>query len=161
MSLPNVKKVFISSGLRYDMICSDKNYGQKYLDSIVENNTSGQMKIAPEHCDDKVLNLMGKPESKVLTQFIEMFKKSAKNKQFLTYYFIAAYPDCGDKEMRNLQNFIGRKLKIHPEQVQIFTPTPSTNATLMYYCEKDLLGNKIFVEKDRNNKQKQKRIICR
>ncbi|MDR1434395.1 YgiQ family radical SAM protein [Candidatus Endomicrobiellum devescovinae] len=161
MSLPNVKKVFISSGLRYDMICSDKNYGQKYLDSIVENNTSGQMKIAPEHCDDKVLNLMGKPESKVLTQFIEMFKKSAKNKQFLTYYFIAAYPDCGDKEMRNLQNFIGRKLKIHPEQVQIFTPTPSTNATLMYYCEKDLLGSKIFVEKDRNNKQKQKRIICR
>jgi radical SAM superfamily enzyme YgiQ (UPF0313 family) len=90
-----------------------------------------------------------------------MFKKSAKNKQFLTYYFIAAYPDCGDKEMRNLQSFIGRKLKIHPEQVQIFTPIPSTNATLMYYCEKDLLGNKIFVEKDRNNKQKQKRIICR
>ncbi|MDR3306234.1 MAG: hypothetical protein LBS61_00935 [Endomicrobium sp.] len=160
-SLPNVKKAFISSGLRYDMICSDKNYGQQYLDSIVENNASGQMKIAPQHCDEKILSLMGKPPAKLLTQFIEMFKKSSKNKQFLTYYFITAYPWCSDKEMKNLQNFIGKNLKIRPEQVQIFAPTPSTNATLMYYCEKDLSGNKIFVEKDRNNKQKQKRIICR
>jgi radical SAM superfamily enzyme YgiQ (UPF0313 family) len=60
-----------------------------------------------------------------------------------------------------LTKFYRKNLKIRPEQVQIFTPTPSTNATLMYYCEKGLPGNKIFVEKDRNNKQKQKRIICK
>ncbi|MDR1086642.1 MAG: hypothetical protein LBL16_00060 [Endomicrobium sp.] len=63
--------------------------------------------------------------------------------------------------MKNLQNFIGRNLRIRPKQIQIFPPTPPTNATLMYYCEKDLLGNKIFVEKDGNNKQKQKRILSR
>ncbi|GHT33157.1 UPF0313 protein [Endomicrobiia bacterium] len=157
--LPNVKKVFISSGIRYDVVCSDDQYGQRYLDYVVENNTSGQMKIAPEHCDDKVLSLMGKPSARVLMQFIEMFNKSNSKKQFLTYYFIAAYPGCGDKEMKNLQYFIGRNLKIHPKQVQIFTPTPSTNATLMYYTEKNLSGTKIFVEKDRNNKQKQKKLV--
>lgn len=160
-ALPNVKKVFISSGIRYDIICADKNSGQNYLDYIVKNNTSGQMKIAPEHCDDKVLNLMGKPPAKILTKFIEMFNKSNNKKQFLTYYFIAAYPGCGDKEMKNLQYFIDKNLKMHPEQVQIFTPTPSTNATLMYYAEKDLDGNTIFVEKDRNNKQRQKRTVCK
>jgi hypothetical protein len=84
-ALPNVKKVFISSGLRYDMICSDKNFGRDYLDTIVENNTSGQMKIVPEHCDDKVFRFNGKTVSKTI-QFIEMFKQSSKNKQFLTYY---------------------------------------------------------------------------
>jgi uncharacterized radical SAM protein YgiQ len=157
--LEGVKKVFISSGIRYDMICNDTENGQRYLDNIVENHTSGQMKIAPEHCDDTVLFLMGKPSAKQLGKFIEMFKKSNKKNNFLTYYFIAAYPGCGEKEMKNLKSYIGRNLKIHPEQVQIFTPTPSTNATMMYYCEKDLSGNKIFVEKDRNNKQRQKRVI--
>lgn len=159
--IEGVKKVFISSGIRYDMICCDAANGEKYLEYILDNSTSGQMKIAPEHCDDTVLALMGKPSAKLLKQFSEMFKKSDKKNQFLTYYFIAAYPGCSEMEMRNLQNFIGKNLKIKPEQVQIFTPTPSTNATMMYYTEKDMSGNKIFIEKDRNNKQKQKRIICR
>jgi radical SAM superfamily enzyme YgiQ (UPF0313 family) len=141
------------------MICNDTENGRRYLDDITENHTSGQMKIAPEHCDDTVLSLMGKPPAKQLGKFIEMFKKSNKKNIFLTYYFIAAYPGCGEKEMKNLQNYIGRNLKIHPEQVQIFTPTPSTNATMMYYCEKDLSGGKIIVEKDRNNKQRQKRVL--
>jgi uncharacterized radical SAM protein YgiQ len=158
--LEGVKKVFISSGIRYDIICADKENGRHYLDRIVEAHTSGQMKIAPEHCDDKVLALMGKPGSQLLKEFKEMFDKSAGGRMFLTYYFIAAYPGCGEDEMYNLKRFIGRNLKVHPEQVQVFTPTPSTPATMMYYCEKDLAGNKIFVEKDRNNKQKQKRVIC-
>ncbi|AKL98377.1 YgiQ family radical SAM protein [Endomicrobium proavitum] len=160
--LPNVKKVFISSGIRYDLICNDKEKGQQYLNSIVANNISGQMKVAPEHTSDKVLSLMGKPNAALLREFVKMFEQSKENtKMFLTYYFIAAYPGCGEREMKELQTFIGRNLKIHPEQIQIFTPTPSTSATTMYYCEKDLTGNKIFVEKDRNKKQKQKQIICR
>jgi uncharacterized radical SAM protein YgiQ len=137
--LPNIKKVFISSGIRYDMVCSDKLFGEKYLNFIVNNNVSGQMKIAPEHCDDNILALMGKPNSQILKDFIEMFKRINSSKIFLTYYFIAAYPGCSDKEMKSLKNFIDKNLKIHPEQVQIFTPTPSTNATLMYYSQKDLL----------------------
>jgi uncharacterized radical SAM protein YgiQ len=159
--LEGVKKVFISSGIRYDMICADSKNGQKYLDAVLNGHISGQMKIAPEHCDDAVLSLMGKPPAELLKRFIEMFKKSGGKNLFLTYYFIAAYPGCGDREMKNLKNFIGANLRINPEQVQIFTPTPSTNAAMMYYTEKDLSGNKIFVEKDRNNKQRQKRIICK
>lgn len=151
--LPGVKAVFISPGIRYDMVCSDISNGQNYLNQVVEYNLSGQMKIAPEHCDNKVLALMGKPSANQLPQFVEMFKKSSKKKQFLTYYFIAAYPGCTEKEMRNLDNYIKKNLKLNPEQVQIFTPTPSTNATMMYFCEKDLEGNNIFVEKDRNRKQ--------
>jgi uncharacterized radical SAM protein YgiQ len=197
-----VKKIFVSSGVRYDMICQDKTDGRNYLNELLSSHISGQMKIAPEHSDDKILALMGKPESSYLKRFLEMFKEAnndknasmeqspdgrinyrcglgeksivlkeetktpqkqsgaANSRLFLTYYFIAAYPGCGEKEMRNLQSFIGRSLKIRPEQVQIFTPTPSTIATTMYFCEKDLSGNKIPVEKDRNGKQKQKRIIC-
>ncbi|MCL2390346.1 MAG: YgiQ family radical SAM protein [Endomicrobia bacterium] len=185
--IEGVKKVFISSGIRYDMICADVANGQNYLDTLLENNISGQMKIAPEHIDDKVLALMGKPNSAVLKHFIKMFQNSKSeklrvksedtaekkdsfpatalgndklSKLFLTYYFIAAYPGCGEAEMRALRGFINTNLKTRPEQIQIFTPTPSTIATMMYYTEKDLNGNKIFVEKDRNSKQKQKRIIC-
>jgi len=165
-NLPNVKKVFISSGIRYDLICNDKENGQNYLDNLLEKHVSGQMKIAPEHCDDKILALMGKPSNAVFKRFLQMFEKSvnstlrpSNSKLFLTYYFIAAYPGCCENEMFNLWRFIGKNLKINPEQVQIFTPTPSTPATMMYYCEKDLSGGKLFVEKDRNNKQKQKRII--
>jgi radical SAM superfamily enzyme YgiQ (UPF0313 family) len=189
-----IKKVFVSSGIRYDMICQDKDSGQNYLNELMSWHISGQMKIAPEHADDKVLELMGKPSSAILKQFLELFKKQTTgraqslernpslsaaaekrhsgsknllspplpypNSVFLTYYFIAAYPGCSEKEMRTLKSFIGANLKIRPEQTQIFTPTPSTNATLMYYCGKNLSGGKIFVEKDRNKKQKQKRIIC-
>ena len=161
--IPGVKKVFISSGIRYDLICNDKENGQTYLNKITAKNISGQMKVAPEHIDDKVLSLMGKPGSHLLKQFIQMFNLTPQNpnsKMFLTYYFIAAYPGCGEKEMRSLKGFVGKNLKMKPEQTQIFTPTPSTIATMMYYCEKDLNHNPIFVEKDRNNKQKQKRIIC-
>ncbi|MDR3048515.1 MAG: YgiQ family radical SAM protein [Elusimicrobiota bacterium] len=159
-ALDNVKKVFVSSGIRYDMICADKENGQKYLEEISKNHISGQMKIAPEHFNDKVLELMGKPSAKNLNEFKDNFKKASNGAQFLTYYFIAAYPGCSQKEMQDLQNFIKRDLKLRPEQVQIFTPTPSTIAALFYYCEKDLNGAPIFVEKDRNEKQKQKRMIC-
>jgi uncharacterized radical SAM protein YgiQ len=159
-NIADIKKTFVASGIRYDMITADKNFGERYLKKILSDNVSGQMKIAPEHIDDKILELMGKPKLKILKDFIEMFKKSADKKTFLSYYFIAAYPGCGESEMKNLQKFLGSFLKIFPEQVQIFTPAPSTIATLMYYAEKDLNGNKIFVEKDRNNKQKQKRMVC-
>jgi uncharacterized radical SAM protein YgiQ len=157
-NIPDVKKVFVSSGIRYDMVCADKENGFNYLKNIADNNISGQMKVAPEHCDKKVLALMGKPQIKSLTDFIDMFNK-VRGKQFLTYYFIAAYPGCGQKEMLVLKNFIEKNIKISPEQVQIFTPTPSTKATLMYYVQKDMFGNEIFVEKDRNKKQYQKNCL--
>lgn len=106
---------------------------------------------------------MGKPGKKSLHQFKDMFEqlsKEAGKEQYLTYYFIAAHPGCSDKEMEELKSFASGKLKTHPEQVQIFTPTPSTYSTLMYYTETNPFnGEKLFVEKDLNKQIKQKSIV--
>ena len=162
-NINGVKKVFIASGIRYDMIVSDKKYGQKYVNNLVQKHTSGQLKIAPEHTDNKILELMGKPDQSSLLKFQDMFKKATSHsdkKQFLTYYLIAAHPGCTDHEMKSLKNFTSDRLKINPEQVQIFTPLPSTYSALMYYTEKDpFTGLDIFVEKDTNKKVKQKDLL--
>ncbi|MBF0225678.1 MAG: YgiQ family radical SAM protein [Desulfobacterales bacterium] len=162
-SLPNIKKVFIGSGIRYDIIINDKKYGSKYLREVVFNHISGQLKIAPEHSEDEILKSMGKPFKHSLIEFKAMFdeiNKEVDKKQFLTYYFIAAYPDCKLDDMYELRNFIKSELKIKPEQVQIFTPTPSTYSTLMYYTEINPFDNKrIYVEKNNKNKEKQKEAI--
>ncbi|NOX35565.1 MAG: YgiQ family radical SAM protein [Deltaproteobacteria bacterium] len=161
--LSNIKKVFISSGIRYDLIFNDKNNGTAYLEKIVKDNVSGQMKIAPEHIVPHVLNLMGKQSSNLVLQFKNKFdllsKKSGK-KQFLTYYLIAAHPGCDMKDMAALKKFCTNKLKTRPEQVQIFTPSPSTYSTLMYYTGLDpFLMAAIYIEKDQKKKEKQKKII--
>ncbi len=150
--LDGIKKVFVASGIRYDMVLDDKQYGNEYLKEIVQHHTSGQLKIAPEHSEDKVLELMGKPGKRYLTEFRDKFyqysKEVGKN-QFLTYYMIAAHPGCTESDMHKLKEFTSSKLSISPEQVQVFTPTPSTYSTLMYYTEIDpFTGEKLFVEKD-------------
>ncbi len=162
-NLPHVKKAFVNSGIRYDLINEDKKHGQKYLKTLVDHHISGQMKIAPEHTEDKILKLMGKPDKKTLINFKSDFdslnKKSGK-KQFLTYYLIAAHPGSQMDDMHNLKEFANQELRLNPEQVQVFIPTPSTYSTLMYYTEMDPWSRKhIFVEKDPMRKQKQKDIV--
>ncbi len=162
-SIEGVKKVFVASGIRYDMILQDKRYGEKYLHEIIKNHVSGQMKIAPEHTEDNVLRKMGKPGKKYLKIFKDKFYKINQQegmKQFLTYYIIAAHPNCSEKDMQNLKEFAVKELKTVPEQVQIFTPTPSTYSTLMYYTEQDpFTGEKVFVEKEMGKKERQKNVI--
>ena len=157
-----IKKVFVASGIRYDMVLDDKQYGDEYLKEIVQHHTSGQLKIAPEHSEDKVLELMGKPGKRYLTEFRDRFYKYSKEvgkNQFLTYYMIAAHPGCTESDMHKLKEFTSEKLAISPEQVQVFTPTPSTYSTLMYYTEIDpFTGKKLFVEKDINKTTAQKNI---
>lgn len=161
--IDKVKKVFVASGIRYDLIMSDSECGIRYLQEIVENHVSGQMKIAPEHTDPKILSIMGKPESEVLNRFKDKFyemNKKAGLKQFLTYYLIAAHPGCSDKDMQKLKEYSAKELKITPEQVQIFTPTPSTYSTLMYYTEiNPFTKEKMFVEKGVKEKERQKFIL--
>ncbi|MEA1915579.1 MAG: YgiQ family radical SAM protein [Campylobacterota bacterium] len=161
--MDGVKKVFVNSGIRYDLINDDEYYGKEYLKEIVNHHVSGQMKIAPEHSESKVLKYMGKPDKKVLTDFKQNFtdlnKQSGKN-QFLTYYMIAAHPGSTQKDMEDLKSFANADLKLNPEQVQVFTPTPSTYSTLMYYTELDpWTREKVFVEKDPMKKQKQKDVV--
>lgn len=161
--IDGIKKIFIASGIRYDLILDDNKCGNIYLEELIKDHISGQMKIAPEHTEDKVLSYMGKQGKSLLKEFKNKFyeiNNKLGKKQFLTYYLIAAHPGCDEKDMLDLKRFASAELKVSPEQVQIFTPTPSTYSTLMYYTEKDpLTGKKLFVEKDNGKKQKQKDII--
>jgi len=161
--LDGIKKVFVASGIRYDMILSDTEHGDAYLKKLVDHHTSGQMKIAPEHTEDNVLAHMGKPGTASLVKFKERFEelnRKAGKKQFLTYYMIAAHPGCEEKDMRKMKGFVSSELRISPEQVQIFTPTPSTYSSVMYWTEMDPWTlEPLFVEKDIERKRKQKDII--
>ncbi|MBN2148458.1 MAG: YgiQ family radical SAM protein [Anaerolineales bacterium] len=161
--IPGVRKVFVASGLRYDMILADKDCGYRYLEQVLTQHTSGQMKVAPEHTEDQVLRLMGKPGKESLLQFKSMFDqitRASGKQQYLTYYLIAAHPGCSEQEMQRLKRFTSQKLKIHPEQVQIFTPTPSTYSSVMYHTGLDPFTRQpIFVEKDLRRKARQKDII--
>ena len=162
-NLDGIRKVFVSSGIRYDLILKDKKFGQAYLEEIIKNHISGQLKIAPEHIQEHILNLMGKPSSSCLEAFLAMFDRvSCRNgrKVFLTYYLMAAHPGCTLSDMRQLKEFATKTMKLLPEQVQIFTPTPSTFSTLMYCTARNpFCGKKIFVETDTPGKQKQKDVI--
>lgn len=161
--IPGVKKVFVGSGIRYDMVMADKQNGLNYLKEIVTHHTSGQLKVAPEHADPFVLKMMGKPPVRSLLNFKESFEtltRQAGKEQYLTYYLIAAYPGCSDAGMKRLKEFVSTKLHLTPEQVQIFTPTPSTYASVMYYTEKDPFTDApIFVEKSISGKVAQKEIV--
>ena len=162
-NIEGIKKAFIASGIRYDLISDDKAHGYEYLKEIVNHHISGQMKIAPEHIDDEILALMGKPGKQSLVEFKTLFDKlnrESGKKQFLTYYLIAAHPGCEEKHMVNLKDFASNILKMSPEQAQIFTPTPSTYSTLMYYTGLEPKSRKpLFVEKDTQRKEKQKEIV--
>lgn len=162
-NIKGVKKVFVASGIRYDLIADDEQFGKPYLKKISQNHTSGQIKIAPEHTDEKILKLMGKPGNKSLLKFKELFLQYSKNvnkDQFLTYYFIAAHPGCNNGDMIKLKEFASQQLSISPEQVQIFTPSPSTYSSLMYYTNTNpFTGQKLFVEKELSRKEKQKSLL--
>ena len=158
-----VKKAFVASGLRYDLIMADQKNGRNYLRELTRHHISGQLKIAPEHVEKKVLLLMGKGSQYDVAQFKHCFytiNQAEHKKQFLTYYFMAAHPGCSEKDMKFLQRYIKKNLHLKPEQVQIFTPTPSTYSSLMYYTGIDpFSGQSVFVEKNNKRKEKQKKLI--
>jgi uncharacterized radical SAM protein YgiQ len=161
--LPGVRKVFVASGIRHDMVLADRKRGEAYLDEIVRHHVSGQLKVAAEHSEADVLEAMGRPGCECLLQFRSRFnalnQKHGK-KQFLTYYLIAAHPGCTERDMKALKHFAVHELKLIPEQVQVFTPTPSTYATLMYYTERDpFTGKRCFVEKTVKGRQGQKAVL--
>ena len=131
--------------------------------ALVRHHVSGQLKLAPEHVVTHVLECMGKSDVKDLLSFKKKFDASSRRagkRQFLTYYFIAAHPGCSESDMRELRRFALRELNLRPEQVQIFTPTPLTAATCMYYTGIDpFTGRKVTVERSLSGKQRQKDIL--
>jgi len=161
--IDGVKKVFVGSGLRYDLVLADTEHGEDYLKELVQHHISGQLKVAPEHTQPDVLARMRKPDNGQLLEFKRRFdslSEDVRKKQFLSYYLIAAYPGCTLGDMHALKRFASQELGVLPEQVQVFTPTPSTYASVMYYTEKDpFTGEQLFVEKNPAGKKTQKEII--
>lgn len=125
-----VKKVFISSGIRYDLAMNSL----EYITEIVKHHVPGRIKLAPEHVDSEVLRLMGKTGIEVYERFTYLLEKIDPEVKVLPY-FMAAHPGCGIDEMRKLMEFIKKHGEF--EQCQLFTPTPMTLATCMYWTGLD------------------------
>lgn len=158
--LPNVKKVFVRSGIRFDYLLLDKN--DSFFKELVEHHVSGQLKVAPEHICNTVLQKMGKPENSVYEAFTEKFRrlnqKIGKN-QFLVPYLMSSHPGSTLKEAVALAEYL-RDIGYMPEQVQDFYPTPSTMSTVMYYTGIDPVSMKsVYVCKNPHEKAMQRALI--
>ncbi|MGI6018117.1 MAG: YgiQ family radical SAM protein [Marvinbryantia sp.] len=135
--LPNVKKVFIRSGIRFDYLLADKN--DTFFRELVEHHVSGQLKVAPEHVSAAVLSKMGKPANEVYQRFVKKYRQlneTCGKNQFLVPYLMSSHPGSTLKEAVELAEYL-RDLGYMPEQVQDFYPTPSTLSTCMYYTGVD------------------------
>lgn len=136
-ALPGVKKVFVRSGIRYDYVLADKD--DSFLRELSKYHISGQLRVAPEHVTDHVLDLMGKPRSEVYEEFCKRFKKINEQlglDQYIVPYLISSHPGSDMKDAIALAESI-RDMGYMPEQVQDFYPTPSTISTCMYYTGVD------------------------
>lgn len=136
-ALPGVKKVFIRSGIRFDYVLADKD--KTFLRELAKYHVSGQLRVAPEHVSDHVLDLMGKPRNKVYKEFCDRFEKINKElgmEQYLVPYLISSHPGSDLKDAIALAESV-RDMGYMPEQVQDFYPTPSTLSTVMFYTGLD------------------------
>ena len=159
-SIKKVKRVFIRSGIRFDYLLLEKN--GKFLDELVENHVSGQLKVAPEHASNKVLDLMGKPHIEVYEEFERRFYASTKKcgkEQYLVPYLMSSHPGCTLKDAIELALFEKRH-NIRPEQVQDFYPTPGTISTAMFYTGLDpYTMEPLFVPKTAEEKAMQRALL--
>jgi len=140
-SINEIKKAFVGSGIRYDMILHKTGNKQtdasnmEYANELIAHHVSGRLKVAPEHTNDEVLNLMRKPSFEYFETFVKLFNEVNKQhhlNQQLIPYFISSHPGCKQQHMAELAAKT-KALDFKLEQVQDFTPTPMTLATEMYY----------------------------
>jgi len=158
--LPGVKKVFVRSGIRFDYLLADKK--DTFFKELVQHHISGQLKVAPEHVSDTVLQRMGKPRNAVYNRFVDKYyalNKQYGMKQFLVPYLMSSHPGSSLKEAIELAEYI-REMGYNPEQVQDFYPTPSTLSTVMYYTGLDpRTMEKVYVPTDPHEKAMQRALI--
>ena len=163
-ALPYIKKAFIGSGVRYDLLFKEYNPSagkdeEQYLHELVVSHTSGRLKVAPEHTDSEVLYLMRKTSFSLFRKLREKFIGIVREnglKYELIPYFISSHPGSTVQKMAGLAHEL-QELGLHPEQVQDFTPTPMTLATAMYFLGYDpYTGKRVYVARDINEKRKQK-----
>ena len=138
---PKIKKAFIGSGIRYDLLVDDFNKNnqdnnhEEYIEQLITRHISGRLKVAPEHTSDATLKLMRKPSFKYFHKFKETYDRISEKhgmNQPLIPYFISSHPGCDNEDMANLATET-KEMGFQLEQVQDFTPTPMTVATVIYY----------------------------
>ena len=158
--LPGVKKVFIRSGIRFDYVMADAD--DSFLRELCRHYISGQLRVAPEHISDVVLDKMGKPRNHVYQSFIKRYQRiNAKygKEQFVVPYLMSSHPGSTLKEAVELAEYL-RDLGYMPEQVQDFYPTPSTISTCMYYTGVDpRTMEKVYVPHNPHEKAMQRALI--
>ena len=158
--IDGVKKVFIRSGIRFDYVLADPD--DTFLRELCEYHVSGQLKVAPEHVSDPVLQKMGKPEYSVYQKFVEKYNqmnKKLRKDQYLVPYLMSSHPGSTLKEAVNLAEHL-QDFGYMPEQVQDFYPTPSTLSTCMYYTGVDPRNMQpVYVPKNPHEKAMQRALI--
>ena len=164
-SIRGVKKSFIGSGVRYDLLLHKTGDKQKdentarYTEELIKNHVSGRLKVAPEHTEESVLRVMRKPPFEQFRRFRDIFNRINRDNrlnQQLIPYFISSHPGSTVESMAALAAET-KELNFHLEQVQDFTPTPMTMATEMYYTGiNPETGDKIFSAKNMRDKEEQR-----
>ena len=159
-AIPKVKKVFIRSGIRFDYLLQDKK--ADFLKELCEFHVSGQLKVAPEHISDQVLDKMGKPSFNVYKQFCSAYEKmnrKLKKDQYMVPYLMSSHPGSTLKDAIMLAEYL-RDEKLNPQQVQDFYPTPSTISTCMYYTGIDpRTGISVYVATNPHEKAMQRALV--
>lgn len=159
-ALPHVKKVFIRSGVRFDYLMEDRD--KEFFRELVEHHVSGQLRTAPEHCSNIVLDKMGKPHIEVYKKFCDEFYRITRKvgkEQYVVPYLMSSHPGCSVKEAVELAVFL-KKEKIRPDQVQDFYPTPGTISTAMFYTGLDPYTlEEVYVAKSDKEKRIQRALM--
>ena len=166
-SMDGIRKAFVGSGVRYDLLFPEwnKKAGKPeadYLEELITGHVSGRLKVAPEHTVPHVLSLMRKVPfglfRKLRQRFTDISVKHGLRYEIMPY-FISSHPGCSEEDMKNLSAEV-KSMGIRPEQVQDFTPTPMTLATLIYYTGIDPhTGKRVYVARNPEEKRKQKDIF--
>ncbi|MBB3187739.1 YgiQ family radical SAM protein [Microbacter margulisiae] len=166
--LPYIKKAFIGSGIRYDLLLQPSGNSEvdksltEYTKEVIQHHVSGRLKVAPEHTSPQVLKLMRKPSFELFKQFqqkFEQYNRDANLKQQLIPYFISSHPGCSNMDMAELA-VITKSLHFKLEQVQDFTPTPMTLSTEMYYSGiNPYTGESVETPKQASDKISQQRFF--
>ena len=159
-ALPNVKKVFIRSGIRFDYVLKDSSSG--FLNELVRYHVSGQLKVAPEHVSPNVLAYMGKPEAGVFEDFVRRYRQVNENAhmdQYLVPYFMSSHPGSTLQDAVMLAEYL-KKSGLRPEQVQDFYPTPGTMSTAMFHTGLDPRDMKpVYVARNPHEKAMQRALM--
>ncbi|MCI8477834.1 MAG: YgiQ family radical SAM protein [Oscillospiraceae bacterium] len=159
-AIPGIKRIFIRSGIRFDYLLQDKK--KDFFSALVQHHISGQLKVAPEHCVNSVLDCMGKPHIEVYERFrqrYEQLNRQYGKNQYLVPYLMSSHPGCTLADAVSLAEWLNRSGR-QPEQVQDFYPTPGTLSTCMYYTGLDpRTMEPIYVPRDPHEKAMQRALL--